>query len=197
MEPILTLPYSEWLVAEELMKHFPSRAGYSVYAPLSRQEKGVDLLLTRRLDGVSRAATLQVKYSRAYEQKPGGQFKFAIWFRSFPVSDQADFFVLATLYPNVTGRGGGKRVSWWSPLMLVFQRSEMAELISSLRTRSGKADRMFYFGFDSADHVVLTRGATEQRDFTPYTFAHRSSLIRRFLGLPNSALAAAEAVDEN
>ena len=133
MEPILTLPDSEWLVAEQLMKEFPSRAGYSVYAPLSRQEKGVDLLLTRRLKGVQRAAALQVKYSRAYEQKSGGPFRFAIWFRSFPVADQVDFFFLAALYPNVTGHGGGKRTSWWLPLMLVFERHEMADLIASLQ----------------------------------------------------------------
>ena len=51
MEPIVTLPYSEWLVAEQLMKQLPARQGYSVYAPLSRQEKGVDLLVTRRATG--------------------------------------------------------------------------------------------------------------------------------------------------
>src|SRR5579859_7225634 len=65
MEPIVTLPYSEWLVAQQLMKVLPASQGYSVYAPLSRQEKGVDLLLARRANGVTRAATLQVKYSRA------------------------------------------------------------------------------------------------------------------------------------
>ena len=51
MEPIITLPYSEWLVAEHLMKTFPIREGYSLYAPLSRQEKGVDLILSRRAGG--------------------------------------------------------------------------------------------------------------------------------------------------
>src|SRR5215813_5905457 len=106
MEPILTLPYSEWLVAEHLMRSFPAREGYSVYAPLSRQEKGVDLLLTRRFGTITRAAALQVKYSRAYEARQGAPFRFVAWFRSFPVSDRADFFVLASLYPNVTGRGG-------------------------------------------------------------------------------------------
>jgi hypothetical protein len=180
MEPILTLPYSEWLVAEQLMKEFPSRAGYSVYAPSSRQERGVDLLLSRRVDDVSRAATLQVKYSRAYEQKPGSPFRFATWFRSFPVADRADFFILAALYPNLAESGGGKRNSWWLPLILVFERREMAELISSLPTRAGKADRMFYFAFNSADHVVMTRGAAEPRDFTSHTFSHRVALIRMF-----------------
>jgi hypothetical protein len=182
MEPVLTLPYSEWLVAEHLMKALPARDGYSVYAPLSRQEKGVDLLLTRRADGASRVATIQVKYSRAYEQRPNAQFRFAIWFRSFPVAEEADFFILAALYPNITGRGTGNRSSWWSPLLLVFSRAEMSEFISSLRTRSGGVERMFYFGFDTQDRVVLTRGATEQRDFTGFTFAYRVAILREHLG---------------
>ena len=66
--------------------------------------------------------------------------------------------------------------------MLVFERREMADLIASLRTRSGKPDRMFYFGFNSVDRVMLTRGAAEHRDFTSHTFANRLSLIRTFLG---------------
>jgi hypothetical protein len=177
MEPIVTLPYSEWLVAERLMDALPARQGYSVYVPLSRQEKGVDLLITRRLKGISRSATVQVKYSRAYEPQRG-RFNFAIWFRSFPVPDQADFFVLAALYPNITGRGTGPKSKRWLPLLLLFRRDEMAELIASLRTRSGAPDRMFYFGFDSPEEVFLTRGAAEERNFTDFTFSKRVGLIK-------------------
>ena len=61
-------------------------------------------------------------------------------------------------------------------------RLEMADFISSLRTRSGKADRMFYFAFDSPARVVQTRGSAERRDFTAYTFANRTSVVERFLG---------------
>jgi hypothetical protein len=111
MEPIVTLPYSEWLVAQQLKKALPASEGYSVYAPLSRQEKGVDLLITRRLHGVTRAATLQVKYSRAYERPPGATYRFSTWFRVFPVSERADFFIFASLYPHIDGRGGGARSS--------------------------------------------------------------------------------------
>ncbi len=180
MEPIVTLPYSEWLVAERLMEALPVRQGYSVYVPLSRQQKGVDLLITRRSNGVSRSATLQVKYSRAYEPKRG-PFHFAIWFRSFPVPEQADFFVLAALYPNITGRGTGPKSKWWLPLLLLFRRDEMSEFLASLRTKSGVPDRMFYFGFDSPDQVVLTRGAAEERDFTDFTFSKRVVLLKECL----------------
>lgn len=83
------------------MNALPSRQGYSVYAPLSRQEKGVDLLVTHRSAGSSRVATLQVKYSRAY-QSPRSSFHFTVCFRSFAVPEEADFFVLASLYGSRT-----------------------------------------------------------------------------------------------
>jgi hypothetical protein len=165
------------------MKELPTREGYSVYAPLSRQEKGVDLLITRRANGRSTVATLQVKYSRAYENERK-EFRFAIWFRSFPVPEQADFFVLAALYPNITGRANGPRSSWWSSLMLLFTREELAEFLSGLRTKRGHAERMFYFEFDSPERVVLTRGATDRKDLAEYTLENRLALLREYLARP-------------
>jgi hypothetical protein len=130
MEPVVTLRYSEWLVAQQLMKVLPG----SLYAPLSRQEKGVDLLLARRLNGVTRAATLQVKYSRAYERPPGAKYRFSTWFRAFPVSQRADFFVLASLYPRIDGRGSGTKSSWWLPMLLLLRREELPTQRCAIRS---------------------------------------------------------------
>jgi hypothetical protein len=181
MEPIVTLPYSEWLVAQQLIKALPASQGYSVYAPLSRQEKGVDLLLARRLNGTTRAATLQVKFSRAYEGHPGAKYRFTTWFRVFPVSERADFFVLASLYPRIDGRGRGTKSSWWLPMLLLFRRDEIAELMSSLRGPSGKVESMFYFSFNEPDRVMLTRGAPEHRDVSSFRFAARLRLLKEYL----------------
>lgn len=180
MEPIITLPYSEWLVAEQLMKALPARDGYSIYAPLSRQEKGVDLILARRAARVSRLITLQIKYSRSFEQPESRKFRFETLFRAFPVGELADYFVLAALYPNITGKGNGKKDSWL-PLLLLFDQAEMADLIASLRTRSGNVDRMFGFGFDDSNRVLHTRGAAKPRDITPFTFKNRVSELKRRL----------------
>jgi hypothetical protein len=76
MDPIITLPYSEWVVAQQLTKSFPVREGYSVFAPLSRQEKGVDLVLVQRQRGATRAASIQVKFSRTYDQPQSRRHKF-------------------------------------------------------------------------------------------------------------------------
>jgi hypothetical protein len=44
MEPVFTIPYSKYAVAQQIRSHFPLSDGYSLYAPMSRQEKGVDLI---------------------------------------------------------------------------------------------------------------------------------------------------------
>lgn len=88
---------------------------------------------------------------------------------------------LASLYPNITGSGGGSRSSWWLPLMLIFRREEMETCISSLRTKSGNPDTMFYFGFDSPTRVFQTRGAPEHRDWSEFTFQHRLPSLRAFV----------------
>lgn len=68
--------------------------------------------------------------------------------------------------------------------MLLFRREEIVDLLSSLRTRSGKRDRMFYFGFDKPDRIVLTRGAPEDLDFNFSSFSLAAGLpvLRRYLG---------------
>jgi hypothetical protein len=189
MEPILTLAYSEWLVAEHLMKALRARQGYSVYAPLSRQERAVDLILTRRLNGVTRAATLQIKYGRVFVQKPTYPFTFEALFKRFQPQD-ADFFVLVTLYPNITGRGGGSRKSWWLPLLLLFTRDEMNQFMSSLHKPTGEIERhMFYIAFDTPTKVVLTRGGGGKTpDLTKFRFQSRLPMLRDFLSRSRRAV---------
>jgi hypothetical protein len=185
MEPIITLPYSEWLVADELMSALPGKQGFSVYAPLSRQERGVDLILSKRTGYASRVATIQVKYSRAFEQPRGSEFEFGTLFTSFRVPPEADFIILANLYPNITGSGEGRKSDSWRRLLLVFRREEMERFMSGLQTKSGNPDRMFYFGFDDPPiRIVQTRGAPEHRDYSEFEFQHRLPMLRSFVDEP-------------
>lgn len=181
MEPIVTLPYSEWMVAEHLATALPARHGYSVFVPLSRQEKGVDLLVTHRASGRSRTAAVQVKFSRTYEGKAGADHAFGTFFNRFRVPEEADFFVFATLYPNITGSGRSAKEDRWLPLLLLFTRTETTQLLESLRTKSGGKENRFYFGFSSPKKVVLTRGSAGQPDYTKFLFANRVVVLKQFL----------------
>jgi hypothetical protein len=67
MEPVFTLQWPEFVIAQRLQTLLPRKDGYSVLVPLSRQEKGIDLAVLHRTGtGTSVTTTIQVKASRTY-----------------------------------------------------------------------------------------------------------------------------------
>ena len=111
MEPIFILPYPEFAVANELQRHFKPKNGYSVLIPLSRQQKGYDLILYNKKSG--RSITFQIKNSRAWTKRPPKRegkkprLQVSSWFNKFNYeSDLADYYVLFMPYPkNVKNMG--------------------------------------------------------------------------------------------
>ena len=63
MEPIFTMQYGEFAVADYLSKNIKDA---SIYIPASAQEKGIDLLLYRFEKDKNTTNTIQVKMSRTY-----------------------------------------------------------------------------------------------------------------------------------
>ncbi len=188
MDPIFTLHYSEYCVAQQLSALLPAKHNYSIYALLSRQEKGVDLVLTRRSAGVSRAATIQVKSSRTYSRKSQTDrtlrpFRYYTWFNNFEVPPQADFIFLTALYPPEETRASRRIASWWAPVILVFSQREMRSFLRGVTTKSGKRDPMFGFGFNDGLRVVQTRGDQYRRyrDFSAHLLRRKVRDIRVFL----------------
>jgi hypothetical protein len=71
MDPIFTLQWPEFVVAEKLQKLLPRKDGYSILISLSRQEKGLDLAVLKKTDSnKSSVTTIQVKASRVFLPEP-------------------------------------------------------------------------------------------------------------------------------
>jgi hypothetical protein len=188
MEPVFTIPYSEYAVANRLSALFPAKDGFSILIPASRQEKGIDLVLARRSPSGLRAVTLQVKSSRTYSPKPtkgivAKKFRFNTWFNRFDVPDEADYVFLVGLYPPEEGRSRRRRPTWWSEMILVFTHDEMASFLGGVKTLSGKPDRMFGFGFDEPFEVVQSRGDEKRRlkDFSAHLLENKADQLHRML----------------
>jgi hypothetical protein len=190
MDAVFTLPYSEFAIAESFIREFKAKDGYSVFVPVSRTEKGIDLVLTRRSGGVTKAVTFQIKSSRTY---PGSapkrkvkhrRYQHYTWLNRFDVPGQADFVVLFGLYAPAERGGHKTNRSWWESHILVFSNKEAATLLASVKTRGGKPDRMFGFGFDSSDEAWLTRGSEtgEPVEYSAYLLKRQVGRIRRALG---------------
>lgn len=188
MEPIFTLPYAEFCVAQQLSRLLPSARGYSLYAPASRQQPGVDLMIARRQGRKVRVACIQVKSSRTYSRptamtRAKKPFRYYTWFNNFDCPPQADFFCLVALYPAVDAAQKRELGTWWAPQVLLFSQSEMRRFLQGVRTVGGKRDRMFGFGFDRPDQAFQTRGdsARRFRDFSDHLLSRRLGKLRGFL----------------
>jgi len=189
MEPVFALPYSEYLAANLLNRHYKTRAGYSLFVPTSRQEQGIDLLLTKRIGGTLRCASFQVKSSRTYSPMPAKRkttirFSYYTWFNTFQVPNQADFFLLVGIYPPEQNRTKKATYTWWESVVLLFSQVEMRSFVADVKTRSGSPDKMFGFGFDSASKIILTRGDQNRsmQDYSAHLFENKRLEIDQFFG---------------
>jgi hypothetical protein len=187
MDPIFTLQYAEYVVAETLAKLLSKRKGYSISIPLSRQQKGFDLLVYSSQSG--KVARVQIKASRSYPGKPAKRestnprFQNNLWFNNFKCEpNTADFYVLLGLFSKTDLDRGLKKKKWIGRKMLIFTEKEMQTFLKSIRTKAGKRDRFFAFGFDSdSERVFLTRGTTSPKPFDKFLVERRLAALKRFL----------------
>jgi len=176
MDPIFTLPYSEYAVVEAFTKQLSKKHGFSVYVPVSRQEKGVDFLVYNSKQ--QKSLRFQVKSSRSYvnynkKSLSKGHLKYTLWFNNFReryVVGEADYYILFGLYSDYTVDNQiAAKKSIWCPLILCFNDKEMEALLDSVLTKKeSKPDRFFYIAFDSPDQVYGTRGFSTRRDLSGY-----------------------------
>ena len=94
MEPIFTMQYGEFAVADYLAKRIKNA---SVFIPASAQEKGIDLLLYRHENGRNTTNTIQVKMSRTYyDDEKKTAYPYHLWFNRFKIQKtQIGTFLLA------------------------------------------------------------------------------------------------------
>jgi hypothetical protein len=189
MDPVFTLQWPEFLLANRLQKLLTKSAGFSVFVPTSRQEKGIDLAIIRKITkGASRVATIQIKASRTYTPVPPKRettkrFQFYTWFNRFEVPDEADFFLLFGMYAPDPSQTIKVSSSWYKDCTLLFTLDEMKNFMDTCLTVSGQPDKMFGFGFDDEEKVVQTRGDKDRqfKDYTSYLLANRIDMVKQHL----------------
>jgi len=187
MNPVFTLQWSEFLMARRLQAELrPKSNGFSVLIPTSRQERGIDLAIIRRMPkGKTRVVTVQVKASRVYTPKipkreTTRRYQFNTWFNRFKVPREADFFLLVGIYP--LNQSESKK-TYYEDCTILFDFKEMQDFMSSCKTSKGRPDAMFGFGFDDKKNIYRNRGDKKLRDknFAPYLLENRIKLIKERL----------------
>jgi hypothetical protein len=172
MEPIFTMQYGEFAVADYLSKKIKA----SVFIPASAQEKGIDLLLYRYNNGKNETTTIQVKMSRTYYRKSSKNYPYYLWFNRFPIQDNANWYILVGIYAKHSSNVNAKAKSIsWDTVMLAFNHDEMAVFMDLVKQKkdSTKPDKMFGFGFDDLKKIYQTRGCSKDKDMSCYLIENR------------------------
>jgi hypothetical protein len=188
MDPVFTLQWPEFILANRLQKLLPKKDGYSILIPTSRQEKGIDLAVLKKGNGPNQVVTIQIKASRTYFGTPSKResvkrFSFYTWFRRFDVPKEADFILLFGMYAPDRGRTKSVKTKWYRDCTLLFTKNEMKSLMQNCLTVGGRPDAMFSFGFDAPSAVFQTRGDKDRslKDFSDFLFEKRIKLIKEAL----------------
>lgn len=179
MQPIFTIQYGEFVVADYLSKKIKNT---SIFIPASSQEKGIDLLLYRNDHGVNKLNTIQVKMSRTYySENSNSAYPYYLWFNRFQVQQNANWYILISIYAKYTNdiKNMRGKNSALDSIMLAFTNKEMSIFMSQVKQKkdSSKDDKMFGFGFDFQKSIYQTRGFTENRDMSHYLIENRIAEI--------------------
>jgi hypothetical protein len=189
MEAVFTLPYPEYSIASLFQKHFTKADNFSVMIPLSRQQKGIDLLLYNLKNGKS--ASVQVKSSRTWEgeepkrNKERKIFDHYSWTWNFDDKYKpglADYYAIFILYPKKSFSGKiinkAKKVGkWWEHKVLIFNDKEMGEFLTMARSKG----HTFSFAFDEDNKDLYYVNGEFQESFNNNLFKNKISEIKKYL----------------
>jgi hypothetical protein len=188
MDGVFTLPYSEFEVVNRFQDIFKRNEGYSVFVPVSRQEKAIDFVM---LDSKTKTfARFQVKSSRTYidevkTKKNGTQifprYRYHLWLNNFIgkySEGLADFYVIFGLYP-VYDTKKSIMSDFWKSVVLCFADKEMGELLNQVKTKKEqKQDNFFGFSFNETTQIFGTRGFLSETDFSYYLLENQIEKIK-------------------
>lgn len=181
MEPVISLPYSEYETIVQIQRHFKKNDGFSVCVPVSRQQKGIDFIVLNTAN--AKVLRFQVKGSRPYapsssEGKKDGAFKYTFWFNNFHdryKPGMADVYVLFGLYQVYNVKKNIKsRTKFWESFVLAFTDAEMAQFLDSIQTKDAQRhDRFFYISFNDLSEVIVTRGRKDRPNIRQHLLTNR------------------------
>lgn len=190
MDGIFTLPYSEFEIVNKFQDSFKRKDGFSVYIPVSRQEKAVDFILSKSKS--HKIARFQVKASRTYihdaEIKTNGvikhpDYRYNLWFSNFIDKYEtglADYYLLFGLFPVYSNENPIDSNFWKSMILCLSDEKMNYTLNSALTKKEQKPDRFYGLSFNNPNQVIGTRGFLDKPDFSEYILKDQITNIKEY-----------------
>jgi hypothetical protein len=189
MEAVFTLPYPEYSIASLLQKYFKKSENFSVMIPLSRQQKGIDMLVYNLK--TEKSASIQIKSSRTWEgtqpkrNKDRKIFDHYSWTWNFDDKYRAglaDFYAIFILFPRKDFFGkkinkSRKVGKWWESKVLIFNDKEMGEFLVKARTHG----HTFSFAFDEKDGEMYYVNGNFIENYTVNLLVNKALEIKKYI----------------
>jgi hypothetical protein len=140
------------------------------YRNMVAWSKGVDFLVHNST--TKNILTFQVKSSRAYIDNPRilnngevrtGNYKYYLWLNNFVERYErgnADYYIIYGIYPIYKGKVSEKNKCWKS-IYLCYSEDEIFNFLKRVRSKSGKIQPFFGYGFNNDKQIFATRGLHE------------------------------------
>ncbi|MEK9161547.1 MAG: hypothetical protein AAB822_02210 [Patescibacteria group bacterium] len=184
------MPFPEYDIANILQKNFPKKKNFSVSIPLSRQQKFYDLLLINCKN--KKVLTIQVKSSRTflYEGKKTknenifDKYEYNGWFLNLDIkSNYSDYYFFYMPYP-VHDKNFRPRARW-DRKILVFNKKEMVNILSKVKTKSGNKGHSFWFLLNSFDNKIgFSGGSIRFNGLRKHLLENKLKEMKRKISLP-------------
>jgi len=183
MDGIFTLPYSEFAVINRLNSHFKKRDGFSIFVPMSRQEKGIDLLILNTKN--KKSVTVQIKSSRVYPPTKVSEFEYYMWLHNFKdgiKKKSADYYMIIGLYPVYSTEDKiSSKNKFWREIILCYSEKEIIDFLSKIKTKQGKPEKFFGYGFTAKEDVFVTRGLDRNLNVNKHLLQNKIEKMKKRL----------------
>lgn len=176
MENIFSLNYPEYATINRISKIF-KKAEYSVFIPVSRQQKGVDFIIQNNKHP-NQTVRFQVKSSKVYPENNPKPFKNKFYDQTLTPNNlfysrgykkgDSDYYLFFGIYPfhpkHTTKKS--RKLSVWKEILLCFDEKFLLDNID-------KTELFLYFHFNldekgKASNVFATRGFKNDKNITDY-----------------------------
>jgi hypothetical protein len=130
-----------------------------------------------------KSVTIQVKSSRTWPGSEKEAYQFYSWLNWFDIKDNySDFYFVYMTFPVLDKNFHPS--AKWDKKIVVFNQKEMVKLLGNVKTKAGKQERFFSFGFNTSDKkIVGARGFAhlDEQEFSKNLLENRLSEIKKML----------------
>jgi len=108
-----------------------------------------------------------------------------MWLNNFKdglKNKNADYYMIIGLYPVYSTKSAiSSKNKFWREIVLCYTEKEMIDFLNKIRTKSGKPEKFFGYGFTAKEDIFVTRGLPKNVNVSKHLLQNKIEKIKRHL----------------